>query len=58
MRTVGKFGGSRTSETSTPALRWFEKHQSLNGMWDVITYCDHCGENQTYEPGTVAAAEI
>jgi hypothetical protein len=52
-RALGKFGGSRGSESAVDAaLRWFKKHQSPNGQWDVDGYPVNCTETPKCEPGT------
>ncbi len=52
-RALGKFGGSRASESAVDAaLRWFKRHQSPNGQWDVDGYPANCTENPKCEPGT------
>jgi hypothetical protein len=33
------------------ALRWFKRHQSPNGMWDVDGYMVNCTEGEKCEPG-------
>ena len=46
-------GASRQSESSVDAaLRWFKRHQSPNGMWDVEKYTNNCKENPKCEPGS------
>ncbi len=51
-RAVGKYGGSRGSESAVDAaLRWFKKHQSPNGKWDTINYFKNCTEDPKCEPG-------
>ncbi len=51
-RAIGKFGGSRGSESAVDAaLRWFKKHQSANGMWDHAKYTTNCTEDPKCEPG-------
>ncbi|MBA2482735.1 MAG: terpene cyclase/mutase family protein [Planctomycetes bacterium] len=40
------------------ALRWFKKHQSPNGMWDVDGYQQNCTDGGgRCEPGTAHAGE-
>ena len=42
-RALGAYGGSRASEAAVDAaLRWFKRHQSPNGMWDVDGYPVNC----------------
>jgi len=51
-RAIGKFGGSKGSESAVDAaLRWFKKHQSPNGMWDAINFYKNCTEDPKCEPG-------
>jgi hypothetical protein len=51
-RAIGKFGGSRGSESAVDAaLRWFKKHQSPNGCWDHVKYPANCTEDPKCEPG-------
>ena len=57
-RALGKFGGSKGSESAVDAaLRWFKKHQSPNGQWDVDGYPANCTENPKCEPGTLHTDE-
>jgi len=52
-RALGKYGGNRPSEAAVDsALRWFKRHQSPNGQWDVDGYPANCTENPKCEPGT------
>ena len=58
---VGRARGSRDNGSTTgaertssieAALRWFKRHQSPNGMWDVDQYQANCQENGLKcEPG-------
>ncbi len=51
-RALGKYGGNRASESAVDgALRWFKRHQSPNGMWDVDGYPANCQEQPKCEPG-------
>jgi hypothetical protein len=51
-RALAKGGGTRASESAVDAaLRWFKRHQSPNGMWDVEKYPVNCTENPKCEPG-------
>ena len=53
-RALAKGGGTRASESAVDAaLRWFKRHQSPNGMWDVEKYPTNCTENPKCEPGVV-----
>ena len=53
-RAVGAYGGSQASESAVEAaLRWFVRHQSPNGQWDVDGYPQNCQEaGPKCEPGT------
>ncbi len=52
-RALREGGGSRASESSVDAaLRWFKRHQSPNGMWDVEKYTNNCTDNPKCEPGS------
>ena len=53
-RALRAGGGSRATEASVDlALRWFVRHQSPNGMWDVDNYQVNCQEaGPKCEPGT------
>jgi hypothetical protein len=51
-------GGTRGSESAVDAaLRWFKKHQSPNGQWDVDGYPVNCAEAPKCEPGAQNTAE-
>jgi len=51
---VGRYGGSKASESAVEAaLRWFARHQSPNGQWDVDGYPQNCTlPGPKCEPGT------
>jgi hypothetical protein len=52
-RALMSGGGSQRSETAVDAaLRWFRRHQSPNGMWDVEKYQLNCNEAPKCEPGS------
>ena len=56
-RALAKGGGSRASESAVDAaLRWFKRHQSPNGTWDVEKYPVNCQENPKCEPGNSGSA--
>lgn len=52
-RALAKGGGSRASENAVDAaLRWFTRHQSPDGSWDVQNYMNNCTEDgPKCEPG-------
>ncbi len=54
-------GGSTTGAVRTSsieaALRWFKRHQSPNGMWDVDQYQNNCIEGGKCEPGVNQAGD-
>ena len=58
LRSTGKHGdGGRTSSVEL-ALRWFKRHQSPNGMWDVDQYQANCMDGlPKCEPGVNQAGE-
>ena len=45
-------GGPRTERLVDGALRWFARHQSPNGQWDIDGYPANCDEAPKCEPGT------
>ncbi len=48
-----KEGGTpKSAEAADRALRWFKRHQSPNGQWDIDGYVANCTENPKCEPGT------
>jgi len=49
-------GAVRTSSIEA-ALRWFKRHQSTNGMWDVDQYQNNCIEAGKCEPGVNQAGD-
>jgi hypothetical protein len=52
-RAIAKGGGTPGSEAGVDAaLRWFKRHQSANGMWDVEHYQLNCNEMPKCEPGS------
>jgi hypothetical protein len=51
-RAIGKHGDGGRVESVESALRWFRRHQSPNGMWDVDQYQANCDDaNPKCEPG-------
>jgi hypothetical protein len=57
-RRIGEGGGNRQSEAAVnEALRWFKRHQSPNGQWDIDGYPANCTENLKCEPGTEHTGE-
>jgi A-macroglobulin TED domain len=54
------FASPSAAEDTTPSnksglsdsLGWFARHQSPNGMWDIVNYPANCTENPKCEPGT------
>jgi Prenyltransferase and squalene oxidase repeat len=52
-RVTGKYGTASTRASSIEsALRWFKRHQSPNGMWDVDGYQVNCQlDGGKCEPG-------
>jgi hypothetical protein len=58
LKATGKHGdGGRTSSVEM-ALRWFKRHQSPNGMWDVDQYQANCTDGlPKCEPGVDQAGE-
>ncbi|TVR10296.1 MAG: hypothetical protein EA401_12295 [Planctomycetota bacterium] len=53
-RALRQYGSSRQAEAAVDAaLRWFARHQSPNGMWDVTGYPENCTMSDVKcEPGT------
>lgn len=52
-RALAKGGGSWASENAVDAaLRWFTRHQSPDGSWDIQNYMNNCREDgPKCEPG-------
>lgn len=50
-RAVGKYGTPETERTVDRSLKWFKRHQSPNGQWDIDGYPANCQENPKCEPG-------
>ena len=58
-RALGLVGGTPGSEKAVGgALRWFKKHQSPNGQWDVDGYAANCSDpGARCEPGSEYTGE-
>ena len=58
-KALAKGGGSAGSEKAVDgALRWFKKHQSPNGQWDVDGYAANCSDaGARCEPGSEHTGE-
>ncbi len=50
-RAVGENGTPGTERAVDRALKWFKRHQSINGQWDIDGYPANCTENPKCEPG-------
>jgi hypothetical protein len=51
-RALMRYGGTKASDEAVEnALRWFHKHQSADGGWDVDGYKDRCKDSRRCEPG-------
>jgi hypothetical protein len=56
---VGIYGGSAGSESAVDAaLRWFKRHQSANGRWEVSAYQDLCADTPRCEPDALRSGSI
>jgi hypothetical protein len=57
-RVTGKHGDHGRTSSVASALRWFKRHQSPNGMWDVDGYQANCLDGAAKcEPGKVQAGD-
>jgi hypothetical protein len=58
IRATGKHGDHGRTSSVASALRWFKRHQSPNGMWDVDGYQANCMDGAAKcEPGKVQAGD-
>lgn len=57
-RATGKHGDHGRTSSTASALRWFKRHQSANGMWDVDGYQANCMDGGAKcEPGKPQAGD-